>query len=73
SFIKIMDIPYFKPSTTEPPNGQKISNQLIPSPIPVNMIKHAWFVHNSPKADSGMFWIDLVDSQRGTLTSSLIS
>ncbi|KAF9441638.1 hypothetical protein P691DRAFT_766047 [Macrolepiota fuliginosa MF-IS2] len=62
SFIKIMDIPYFKPSTVEPPNGQEIGNQLIPSPILVNMIEHTWFVCNSPKADSGTFWIDLVDS-----------
>ncbi|KAF9447812.1 hypothetical protein P691DRAFT_760473 [Macrolepiota fuliginosa MF-IS2] len=73
SFIKIMDIPYFKPSTTEPPNRQEIGDQLIPSPIPVNMIEHARFVHNSPKADSGTFWINLVDSQQGTLASSLIS
>ncbi|KAF9440881.1 hypothetical protein P691DRAFT_767094 [Macrolepiota fuliginosa MF-IS2] len=73
SFIKIVDIPYFKPGTTEPPNRQEISNQLIPSPIPVNMIKHMWFICNSPKADSGTFWIDLMDSQQGTLTSSLIS
>ncbi|KAF9439500.1 Gag-like protein [Macrolepiota fuliginosa MF-IS2] len=37
------------------------------------MIEHAWFVCNSPKADSGTFWIDLVDLQQGTLASSLIS
>ncbi|KAF9441823.1 hypothetical protein P691DRAFT_790607, partial [Macrolepiota fuliginosa MF-IS2] len=72
SFIKIIDIPYFKPSTMELPNGQEIGNQLIPSPILVDMIKHVQFVHNSPKADSGTFWIDLVDSQQGTLASSLI-
>ncbi|KAF9442166.1 hypothetical protein P691DRAFT_765500 [Macrolepiota fuliginosa MF-IS2] len=71
-FIKIVDIPYFKPSTTEPPNGQEIGDQLISSPISINMIKHAQFIHNSPKADSRTFWIDLIDSQQGTLTSSLI-
>ncbi|KAF9440093.1 hypothetical protein P691DRAFT_768280 [Macrolepiota fuliginosa MF-IS2] len=53
SFIKIVDIPYFKPGTTEPPNGQEIGDQLIPSPILVNMIKHMQFIHNSPKANSG--------------------
>ncbi|KAF9440940.1 hypothetical protein P691DRAFT_766989 [Macrolepiota fuliginosa MF-IS2] len=63
SFIKIVDIPYFKPGTTEPPNRQEISNQLIPSPILVNMIEHIWFIHNSPKADSSTFWINLVDLQ----------
>ncbi|KAF9451926.1 hypothetical protein P691DRAFT_785570 [Macrolepiota fuliginosa MF-IS2] len=72
SFIKIIDIPYFKPSTAKLPNGQEISNQLIPSPIPVNMIKHVWFVYNSPKANSGTFWIDLMDLQQGILASSLI-
>ncbi|KAF9441268.1 hypothetical protein P691DRAFT_766509 [Macrolepiota fuliginosa MF-IS2] len=72
SFIKIIDIPYFKPGTTEHPNRQEIGNQLIPSPILVNMIEHTQFVHNSPKADSGTFWIDLMDSQQGTLASSLI-
>ncbi|KAF9441491.1 hypothetical protein P691DRAFT_791252 [Macrolepiota fuliginosa MF-IS2] len=59
----IVDILYFKPSTTELPNGQEIGNQLNPSPILVNIIKHMWFVHNSPKADSGTFWIGLMDSQ----------
>ncbi|KAF9440153.1 hypothetical protein P691DRAFT_768199 [Macrolepiota fuliginosa MF-IS2] len=63
SFIKIINIPYFKPSTTEPPNEQEIGDQLIPSPILVNMIEHAWFVCNLPKADSSTFWINLVDSQ----------
>ncbi|KAF9442164.1 hypothetical protein P691DRAFT_789960 [Macrolepiota fuliginosa MF-IS2] len=72
SFIKIMDIPYFKPGTMEPPNRQEIGNWLIPSPIPVDMIKHTWFIHNSPKADSSTFWINLMDLQQGTLTSSLI-
>ncbi|KAF9443905.1 hypothetical protein P691DRAFT_839750 [Macrolepiota fuliginosa MF-IS2] len=72
SFIKVVDIPYFKPSTMEPSNRQEISDQLIPSPIPVNMIKHAQFIHNLPKADSGTFWINLMDSQQGTLASSLI-
>ncbi|KAF9440161.1 hypothetical protein P691DRAFT_768190 [Macrolepiota fuliginosa MF-IS2] len=72
SFIKIINIPYFKPSTMEPPNRQEIGDQLIPSPILVNMIEHIQFIHNSPKADSGTFWIDLVDLQQGTLASSLI-
>ncbi|KAF9441438.1 hypothetical protein P691DRAFT_766285 [Macrolepiota fuliginosa MF-IS2] len=63
SFIKIVDIPYFIPGTMAPPNGQEIGNQLIPSPIPVNKIKHVWFVRNSPKADSGTFWINLMDTQ----------
>ncbi|KAF9440128.1 hypothetical protein P691DRAFT_768228 [Macrolepiota fuliginosa MF-IS2] len=72
SFIKIVDIPYFKPGTTKPPNRQEIGNQKIPSPILVNMIEHAQFVCNSPKADSSTFWINLMDSQQGTLASSLI-
>ncbi|KAF9440237.1 hypothetical protein P691DRAFT_782912 [Macrolepiota fuliginosa MF-IS2] len=72
SFIKIVDIPYFIPGTTAPPNRQEISDQLIPSPIPVNKIEHAWFICNFPKADPGTFWIDLMDTQRGTLASSLI-
>ncbi|KAF9439985.1 hypothetical protein P691DRAFT_689109, partial [Macrolepiota fuliginosa MF-IS2] len=63
SFIKIVDIPYFKPGTTEPPNRQEIGDQLIPSPILVNMIEHTQFIRNSSKADSRTFWIDLVDSQ----------
>ncbi|KAF9439798.1 hypothetical protein P691DRAFT_830812, partial [Macrolepiota fuliginosa MF-IS2] len=73
SFIKIVDIPYFIPGTMVPPNGQEISNQLILSPILVDKIEHVWFVCNSPKANSGTFWIDLVDTQQGTLASSLIS
>ncbi|KAF9449573.1 hypothetical protein P691DRAFT_758920 [Macrolepiota fuliginosa MF-IS2] len=47
-FIKIINIPYFKPSTTEPPNGQEISDQLISSPIPTNLIKHAQFAPLPP-------------------------
>ncbi|KAF9439895.1 hypothetical protein P691DRAFT_768639 [Macrolepiota fuliginosa MF-IS2] len=59
----IVDIPYFKPGTTEPPNKQEIGDQLIPSSIPVKSIEHAQFVHKDPKADSRTFWIDLVDLQ----------
>ncbi|KAF9441869.1 hypothetical protein P691DRAFT_765800 [Macrolepiota fuliginosa MF-IS2] len=58
------------PFTMEPPNGQEISNQLIPSPILVDMIKHTQFVHNSPKANSRTFWINLVDLQRASTASS---
>ncbi|KAF9442893.1 hypothetical protein P691DRAFT_764785 [Macrolepiota fuliginosa MF-IS2] len=63
SFAEIIGIPYFKPRTTEPPNDQEIGDQLISSPIPTDLIEHAQFMCNLPKADSGTFWIDFMDSQ----------
>ncbi|KAF9442072.1 hypothetical protein P691DRAFT_765610 [Macrolepiota fuliginosa MF-IS2] len=72
-FIKIMDVPFFKPGTTEPPTGTKLATQLTHSPIPLDFIEHSCFMCNSPKANSRTYWINLTDSQRGTHTSSVIS
>ncbi|KAF9440373.1 hypothetical protein P691DRAFT_767855 [Macrolepiota fuliginosa MF-IS2] len=67
-FIKIMDMPYFKPGTTKPPTGTKLAAQLAHSPILLDEIKHSHFMHNSPKADSGTFWINLADSWKHAAT-----
>ncbi|KAF9440408.1 hypothetical protein P691DRAFT_687774 [Macrolepiota fuliginosa MF-IS2] len=73
SFIKIMDVPYFKSSTTEPFLITELNAQLKHSIIPPDFIVHLHFTCNSPKADSATIWIDLSDLQRGTRASQLIS
>ncbi|KAF9442421.1 hypothetical protein P691DRAFT_789474 [Macrolepiota fuliginosa MF-IS2] len=63
SFIKIMDVPFFKPGMTEPIPSAEVGTQLQHSNIPSNYIMHWHFVQNSPKAKFTTMWIDLSDSQ----------
>ncbi|KAF9441711.1 hypothetical protein P691DRAFT_765975 [Macrolepiota fuliginosa MF-IS2] len=63
SFIKIVDIPYFKPSTTKPLPSAKLNAQLKHSIIPADYVVHTHFVHNSLKAKFTTVWINLSDSQ----------
>ncbi|KAF9448572.1 hypothetical protein P691DRAFT_759819 [Macrolepiota fuliginosa MF-IS2] len=63
SFIKIMDVPFFKPGTTEPLPSTEVGTQLQCSIIPSNYIVHWCFIWNSPKAEFMTVWIDLLDSQ----------
>ncbi|KAF9441598.1 hypothetical protein P691DRAFT_766094 [Macrolepiota fuliginosa MF-IS2] len=72
SFIKIVDVPFFKPGTTEPIPSAEVGAQLQRSIIPSDYVVHWHFVQNSPKAEFATVWIDLSDSQRGTHASQLI-
>ncbi|KAF9439757.1 hypothetical protein P691DRAFT_637990, partial [Macrolepiota fuliginosa MF-IS2] len=72
SFIKIVDVPFFKPGTTEPIPSTEVDAQLQHSVIPSDYIVHWRFVWNSPKAKFATMWIDLSNSQRGTRASQLI-
>ncbi|KAF9440117.1 hypothetical protein P691DRAFT_768240 [Macrolepiota fuliginosa MF-IS2] len=63
SFIKIVDVPFFKPSMTEPIPSAEVGTQLQRSIIPSNYVVHWHFVRNSPKAEFATVWIDLSDSQ----------
>ncbi|KAF9440248.1 hypothetical protein P691DRAFT_782865 [Macrolepiota fuliginosa MF-IS2] len=51
SFIKIIDVPFFKPSTTKPLPSTEVGTQLQHSIIPSNYIVHWHFIQNSPKAE----------------------
>ncbi|KAF9441117.1 hypothetical protein P691DRAFT_617809, partial [Macrolepiota fuliginosa MF-IS2] len=73
SFIKIVDVPFFKPSMTKPIPSAEVGAQLQCSIIPSDYVVHWRFVRNSPKAEFATVWIDLSDSQRGTRASQLIS
>ncbi|KAF9440660.1 hypothetical protein P691DRAFT_781684 [Macrolepiota fuliginosa MF-IS2] len=73
SFIKITDIPFLRPSTTDPIPSSEVDDQLQHSIIPLEYIVHWCYIHNSPKADSATIWINLSDLQKGTCTSQLIS
>ncbi|KAF9440162.1 hypothetical protein P691DRAFT_783167 [Macrolepiota fuliginosa MF-IS2] len=66
SFIKIVDVPFFKPGTTEPIPSTEVGAQLQHSIIPSNYVVHWHFIQNSPKAKFTTMWIDLSDLQRGT-------
>ncbi|KAF9447023.1 hypothetical protein P691DRAFT_761136 [Macrolepiota fuliginosa MF-IS2] len=61
SFIKIVDVPFFKPGMTEPIPSAEVGAQLQRSIIPSDYV-----------AEFATVWIDLSDSQRGTCTSQLI-
>ncbi|KAF9441499.1 hypothetical protein P691DRAFT_766209 [Macrolepiota fuliginosa MF-IS2] len=63
SFIKIVDIPFFKDGTTTPFSNAEVDTQLQCSIIPSDFVVHWCYVQNSPKADSATVWIDLADSQ----------
>ncbi|KAF9439657.1 hypothetical protein P691DRAFT_785568 [Macrolepiota fuliginosa MF-IS2] len=63
SFIKIVDIPYFKSGTTDPFTSAEVDAQLQRSIIPSDFVVHWRYICNSPKADSATVWIDLSDSQ----------
>ncbi|KAF9439695.1 hypothetical protein P691DRAFT_769107 [Macrolepiota fuliginosa MF-IS2] len=63
SFIKIVDVPYFKSGTSDPFTSAEVDAQLQRSIIPADFVVHWHYVHNSPKADSATVWIDLSDSQ----------
>ncbi|KAF9440136.1 hypothetical protein P691DRAFT_824434 [Macrolepiota fuliginosa MF-IS2] len=70
SFIKIIDVPFFKPGTTKPIPSAEVGAQLQCSIIPLDYVVHWHFIQNSPKAKFATMWIDLSDLQRGTRTSS---
>ncbi|KAF9442630.1 hypothetical protein P691DRAFT_627378, partial [Macrolepiota fuliginosa MF-IS2] len=72
SFIKIVDVPYFKSGSTDPFTSAEVDAQLQRSIIPSDFVVHWRYVRNSPKADSATVWIDLSDSQRGSRASTLI-
>ncbi|KAF9441785.1 hypothetical protein P691DRAFT_765889 [Macrolepiota fuliginosa MF-IS2] len=63
SFIKIMDVPFFKASSTIPLPSTKLNAQLKHFIIPSAYIVHAYFVRNSPKSEFATMWINLSDSQ----------
>ncbi|KAF9442435.1 hypothetical protein P691DRAFT_765230 [Macrolepiota fuliginosa MF-IS2] len=63
SFIKIVDIPFFKPGTIEPIPSTEVGAQLQCSIIPSDYVVHWRFVRNSPKAEFTTVWIDLSNSQ----------
>ncbi|KAF9439967.1 hypothetical protein P691DRAFT_768523 [Macrolepiota fuliginosa MF-IS2] len=63
SFIKIIDVPFFKPGTTKPIPSAEVGAQLQHSIIPSDYVVHWRFVHNSPKAKFATVWINLSDSQ----------
>ncbi|KAF9439818.1 hypothetical protein P691DRAFT_784787 [Macrolepiota fuliginosa MF-IS2] len=63
SFIKIVDIPFFKSGTMDPFSSTEVDAQLQCSIIPSDFVVHWCYVQNSPKADSATIWIDLSDSQ----------
>ncbi|KAF9445431.1 hypothetical protein P691DRAFT_762491 [Macrolepiota fuliginosa MF-IS2] len=63
SFIKIMDVPFFKSRTTDPFSSAEVDTQLQHSIIPSDFVVHWCYVQNSPKADSATIWIDLSNSQ----------
>ncbi|KAF9439649.1 hypothetical protein P691DRAFT_769224 [Macrolepiota fuliginosa MF-IS2] len=73
SFIKIMDVPFFKPGMTKPLTSAEVGCQLQCSIIPSEYVVHWCFVQNSPKAEFTMVWLNLSDSQQGTHASQLIS
>ncbi|KAF9439837.1 hypothetical protein P691DRAFT_627336, partial [Macrolepiota fuliginosa MF-IS2] len=72
SFIKIVDVPYFKSGSTDPFTSTEVDAQLQRSIIPSDFVVHWRYVRNSPKANSATVWIDLSDSQRGSRASALI-
>ncbi|KAF9440697.1 hypothetical protein P691DRAFT_767370 [Macrolepiota fuliginosa MF-IS2] len=72
SFIKIVDVPFFKPSMTKPIPSTEVGAQLQCSIIPSNYIVHWRFMWNSPKAEFTTVWIDLSNLQQGTRASQLI-
>ncbi|KAF9440344.1 hypothetical protein P691DRAFT_767888 [Macrolepiota fuliginosa MF-IS2] len=72
SFIKIVDVPYFKISSTDPFTSMEVNAQLQHSIIPSDFVVHWHYICNSPKADSTTIWIDLSDLQQGSCASSLI-
>ncbi|KAF9440826.1 hypothetical protein P691DRAFT_767187 [Macrolepiota fuliginosa MF-IS2] len=63
SFIKIMDVPFFKSSTMDPFTSTEVDTQLQRSIIPADFVVHWCYVCNSPKADSATIWINLSNSQ----------
>ncbi|KAF9441573.1 hypothetical protein P691DRAFT_791117 [Macrolepiota fuliginosa MF-IS2] len=63
SFIKIIDVPFFKDGTTTPFSNTEVDTQLQRSIIPSDYVVHWCYVWNSPKADSATVWVDLADSQ----------
>ncbi|KAF9449464.1 hypothetical protein P691DRAFT_759062 [Macrolepiota fuliginosa MF-IS2] len=69
---QIVDIPFFKPGTTEPLPHTELDAQLGHSIIPSEYVVHWHFVQNSPKAEFATVWLNLSDSQQGTHTSQLI-
>ncbi|KAF9439872.1 hypothetical protein P691DRAFT_784440 [Macrolepiota fuliginosa MF-IS2] len=73
SFIKIVDVPFLKPGTTEPFTSTEVDTQLQCSIIPLDYVVHWHYICNSPKADSATIWINLSDLQQGTHASQLIS
>ncbi|KAF9439672.1 hypothetical protein P691DRAFT_769156 [Macrolepiota fuliginosa MF-IS2] len=73
SFIKIVDIPFFKSGTMDPFSSTEVDAQLQHSIIPSDFVVHWCYIQNSPKADSATIWIDLSNSQRGSRASTLIS
>ncbi|KAF9440064.1 hypothetical protein P691DRAFT_768345 [Macrolepiota fuliginosa MF-IS2] len=56
SFIKIIDVPFFKAGTTTPFSNAEVDAQLQHSIIPSNFIVHWCYIWNSPKADSATIW-----------------
>ncbi|KAF9440407.1 hypothetical protein P691DRAFT_687776, partial [Macrolepiota fuliginosa MF-IS2] len=72
SFIKILDIPYFKHGTTTAPTGKELAFQLNASSINHDFIEHMRFIHNSPKANTSTLWINLLNSQCGIWAASVI-
>ncbi|KAF9439751.1 hypothetical protein P691DRAFT_768974 [Macrolepiota fuliginosa MF-IS2] len=72
SFIKVLDVPYFKAGTTTHPSGEELALQLNASPINHDPIEYMRFIHNSSKANTGMLWIDLLNSQCGTQATAVI-
>ncbi|KAF9442877.1 hypothetical protein P691DRAFT_639524, partial [Macrolepiota fuliginosa MF-IS2] len=72
SFIKIVDVPFFKSSTMDPFTSTEVDAQLQCSIIPANFVVHWHYICNSPKANSTTIWIDLSNSQQGSRASTLI-
>ncbi|KAF9441042.1 hypothetical protein P691DRAFT_766842 [Macrolepiota fuliginosa MF-IS2] len=62
SFIKIVDVPFYKPGTTEPFTSAEVDTQLQRSIIPSDYVVYWHYICNSPKADSATIWINLAEA-----------
>jgi hypothetical protein len=75
SYLKVMDVPIFKPGSSEKTDSAFARKVMLESPVGhlISFASSLRIMHNTRHSDTATMWFDVVDSQSGASAKALIN